>query len=119
MPSILNQFDIALAPYPALDHAFYFSPLKLFEYMACGLPVVAADLGQISDVVTHRKTGMLYSAGNLEGLVAQCEALLQSVKLRHSLGAAAAALVAREHTWPRNADQVVKLATNLIDQKRR
>ena len=50
MSELIRQFDIALAPYPVLDHVFYFSPLKLFEYMACGVPVVAANLGQLAEV---------------------------------------------------------------------
>ncbi|HET6688738.1 MAG TPA: glycosyltransferase family 4 protein, partial [Rubrobacter sp.] len=44
--ALIHRFDVALAPYPRPAHAFYFSPLKLFEYMACGAPVVAASLGQ-------------------------------------------------------------------------
>ena len=43
VPAVIRQFDIALAPYPKHDHDFYFSPLKLFEYMACGVAVVAAN----------------------------------------------------------------------------
>src|ERR1051326_6064134 len=52
IPAVIRQFDIAVAPYPNLDHEFYFSPLKIFEYMACGVPVVAPKLGQIAEVVT-------------------------------------------------------------------
>src|SRR2546426_7271566 len=54
--AVIRQFDVALAPYPQLDHAFYFSPLKIFEYMACGVAVVAANVGQISEIVRDGKT---------------------------------------------------------------
>ena len=73
---ILHGFDIALAPYPATEHDFYFSPLKLFEYMACGLPVAAARLGQIAEVVRDGETGLLYPAGDVEALTAVCDRLL-------------------------------------------
>src|SRR5262249_9507663 len=41
MPTYLAAVDIAIAPYPALD-SFYYSPLKLFEYMAMGRAIVAS-----------------------------------------------------------------------------
>src|SRR5262249_22200001 len=47
VPGVIRTFDVALAPYPKHDHDFYFSPLKLFEYMACGAAVVAPRQGQI------------------------------------------------------------------------
>lgn len=118
VPEVIRQFDIALAPYPKHDHDFYFSPLKLFEYMACGVAVVAANLGQISEVVTHGKTGLLYPPGRLDALLGHCEKLLADTPLRASIGAAAAKLVRRKFTWDTNARQVVKLAVTLRAQRR-
>ena len=66
IPAWLGHFDVALAPYRPTEHAFYFSPLKLFEYMACGVPTVAARLGQIEEVVRHGETGLLYTPGQLD-----------------------------------------------------
>jgi len=65
VPAIIRQFDVALAPYPKLGHAFYFSPLKLLEYMACGVAVVAAECGQIAEVIRHGKTGFLVPADDV------------------------------------------------------
>ncbi len=113
MPAVIRQFDIAVAPYPRHEHAFYFSPLKVFEYLACGVPVVAPRLGQIAEVVADGKTGLLYPAGDLEALVAACERLLGSAGLRSSFGGAGARLVQREYTWDKNAQQVVELARSL------
>ena len=114
MAAVIRHFDVALAPYPPLDHAFYFSPLKLFEYMACGVPVVAADCGQISEVVRTGENGLLYPAGDLDALVAACDRLLMNPKLRFALGQSAANTIRDRYTWDQNAARVIALAGSLI-----
>jgi glycosyltransferase involved in cell wall biosynthesis len=114
---VIRQFHAALAPYPRLEHAFYFSPLKLFEYMACGVPVVAAELGQIGEVVRDGETGLLYPPGELDAFVDACDRLLADPPMQRRLGAAAAGLVRSTYTWDRNAAQVVGLAGSLIEAR--
>jgi glycosyltransferase involved in cell wall biosynthesis len=116
--SVMHQFDVALAPYPALDHAFYFSPLKLFEYMACGVPVVASELGQIGEIVRHEETGLLCPPGDTEALAEACERLLADQELGRCLGEAAAKTVRNQFTWDHNAQRVGKLAQSLIARRR-
>ncbi|HYT61354.1 MAG TPA: glycosyltransferase family 4 protein [Haliangiales bacterium] len=116
--AVVRQFDIALAPYPRLDHAFYFSPLKLFEYMACGVAVVAAAVGQICEVVRDGKTGLLYPPGDVEALAGACDRLLDNPRLRRTLGRAAAKLVHTHYTWDRNASRAVDLARSLRTAER-
>jgi glycosyltransferase involved in cell wall biosynthesis len=113
VPELISQFDVALAPYPQPEHCFYFSPLKLFEYMACGVPVVAARLGQIVELLKDGETGLLYPAGDLDALTAACERLLGDAALRQRLGQAAARVVRAEYTWGRNAQRIVQLASTL------
>lgn len=110
VPDCIRAFDVALAPYPEAAHAFYFSPLKLYEYLACGIPVVAARLGQIADAVTEGTTGRLYPAGDLDALVAACTSLLDDAGTRRRMGAAATAAVAARHTWRHNAERVTAIA---------
>jgi glycosyltransferase involved in cell wall biosynthesis len=109
IPDLVRLFDIALAPYDESDHLFYFSPLKLFEYMGCGVPVVAAALGQIADVIRHDENGVLYSPGDHAGLADACERLLDDPLLRQRLGRAAAEAVHRRFTWRQNARRIVEL----------
>lgn len=112
--ALIRQFDVALAPYDRLDHAFYFSPLKLFEYMGCGVPVVAAKIGQIADVVRDGETGLLYRSGDLDELAAACARLLADPLLRQRLGEAAAREVRDRYTWDRNVERVIDLARFMI-----
>jgi glycosyltransferase involved in cell wall biosynthesis len=112
--ALIHQFDVALAPYSRPNHDFYFSPLKLYEYMACGVPVVAAALGQIEEVVRDGETGLLYPPGQQDALLAACERLLSDPDLRRRLGRDAAKEVHNHYTWDRNSERVVELARHLI-----
>jgi glycosyltransferase involved in cell wall biosynthesis len=109
----IRQFDIALAPYPTPNHTFYFSPLKLFEYLACGIPVVAANIGQISEIVKDRETGWLYPPGDLSALIDSCRTLLNDRELRLRLGKSGAAMVHANHTWDRNVRMLEETVASL------
>jgi glycosyltransferase involved in cell wall biosynthesis len=74
MPAYLAAMDIAVAPYPALDE-FYFSPLKIFEYMAAGRAVLASRVGQVVDLIVDGETGLLFDPGDDTGLVDRIQRL--------------------------------------------
>ncbi len=117
VPPLLRHFDIALAPYPVLDHDFYFSPLKLFEYMGCGIPVVASSIGQIAQVVRHEETGLLYPPGDVDTFTAYCDRLLSNPEERDSLGKAAAKEIHGRYTWEHNAARIVDIAETVRKQR--
>ena len=85
--------------------------------MACGVPVVSTDLGQISEVVREGETGLLCPPGDQEALVAACERLLEDPELRSRLGKAAAKEIHTLYTWDRNATRVVEIADALIAKR--
>jgi glycosyltransferase involved in cell wall biosynthesis len=114
VPPLIRQFDLALAPYSPADHPFYFSPLKLFEYMACGIAVVVPRLGQIAEVVEDGETGLLYPAGDAAALADCCHRLLADPTRRSELGRNAARVVRERFTWDANAARVVEMARNLV-----
>jgi glycosyltransferase involved in cell wall biosynthesis len=83
----------------------YTSPLKLFEYLALGLPIVASDLASIREVLEHGRTALLVPPGDADALAAAMTRLAGDPALSASLGAAARAL-AREYTWERRAERL-------------
>ncbi len=106
--TVLAQMDVAVAPYPRLK-GFYFSPLKIFEYMAAGVPVVASDIGQVGEVLVHGKTALLHRPAALSEMVDHIEKLRRTPRLAASLARAAQRLVTRRYTWDHNAQRVLAL----------
>lgn len=104
-----RAMDIAVAPYPPLER-FYFTPLKVLEYMACGRAIVAARIGQINGLIRDGETGLLVSPGDARALVEAIRRLVADQNLRQELGARAAAEARREHTWAQRASEIVELA---------
>jgi glycosyltransferase involved in cell wall biosynthesis len=108
VPELLAQMDAAAAPYPRL-RGFYFSPLKVFEYLAAGVPVVASDIGQVGEILVNGETALLHRPGAVTDMARQIEALRQHPELAARLAAAGQRLIRRRFTWRHNADRLVKL----------
>jgi glycosyltransferase involved in cell wall biosynthesis len=117
VPALVREFDVAVAPYQRTDHDFYFSPLKLFEYMGCAAPIAAPRLGQIEEVVRDGETGLLYSPSDPDALASACDRLLSDLDLARRLGRAAALEVRRKYTWDHNAARVTQIAEALIAER--
>jgi glycosyltransferase involved in cell wall biosynthesis len=103
MPAALAACDIGVAPFDldahrALSLAFYWSPLKIFEYMAAGLPVVAPAMSRIPTIVEHDREGLLYDPAFPGSLAAALEALTDGQR-RLRLGHAARERAVREYSW--------------------
>lgn len=109
VPGLLASMDAAAAPYPDLT-PFYFSPLKVFEYMAAGLPVVASQVGQLSSLIEDGWNGLLCPPENPAALAASLDRLRRDPGLRARLGQTARAAVLADHTWDSVARRSLSLA---------
>jgi glycosyltransferase involved in cell wall biosynthesis len=98
IPEYLAAMDITVAPYLEAPN-FYFSPLKVFEYMAAGRPVIASRLGQIPEILRDGETGLLYPPGDIGALAAYLRMLTARPEERRALGTRAAEVVRAQHTW--------------------
>jgi starch synthase len=109
VPRHLARADIGLAPY-AMDAPDYFSPLKLFEYLAAGLATIASDMPGVRDVVDEANA-VLVPRGNARALADSVAALAGDRATRRRLGDAGRALVLARHTWEHRARTILDLAT--------
>ena len=78
--------ELALIGASCISGCAYFSPLKLFEYMAAGRAVVASRVGQVAEVVVDGVTGLLFEPGNLADLASCIRRLRNNAALRKELG---------------------------------
>ena len=109
VPALLASMDVAVAPARADGH-FYFSPLKLFEYMAAGLPIVAASIGQIPEIIQDGVNGLLCAPGDGSAMAAAIDRVRGDPVLAARLGAAARETVLQSHTWAHTLDRILHLA---------
>ncbi len=98
VPRWMDEMDVGVAPYPA-EGDCYFSPLKIFEYMAAGLPVVASRIGQIPELIEDGQTGLLWPPGDHEALASILDGLRTDPLQRAQLGRRARAKAVQAHTW--------------------
>lgn len=118
MPACLAAADIGIAPFDVTAHkplqlGFYWSPLKVFEYMAAGLPVIAPNLDRLRHIVRHDREGMLYDPADTIGLVGAIEALLDPAR-RQALGRAARIRVETEFSWTAHCLRLDRAMTDVV-----
>ena len=114
-PDYLAACDILASPHvPNPDGSpFFGSPTKLFEYMAMGKGIVASDLDQIGEILSHGKTAWLVTPGDPGELAEAILALAQDAELRRALGAAARAETVERHTWKAHVERVLRKMVEL------
>ncbi|MBE0660813.1 MAG: glycosyltransferase family 4 protein [Bryobacteraceae bacterium] len=81
-------------------------PRSILEAMRAGLPVVATDVGGVSEAVAGGVTGMLAQAGNPQALAAVLRHLLESTQLLKAMGVAARASYERSFRFQTVADRM-------------
>jgi glycosyltransferase involved in cell wall biosynthesis len=113
IPAHLAAMDVAAVPYADTTDEDYFSPLKLFEYGAAGLPVIAADRGEIGHCIRDGATGVPYRSGDAEALSEGLARVLGDRAGAARMGEALRSHVTAEHTWAGNARTVVDVADRL------
>lgn len=99
VPQWLALADVVTIPYPKLPQELWFSPLKLFEYMAAGKAIVASRSGQIADVLVDGFNGRLVPPGEPAVLSQTILELLQAPEERTRLGQNARQQAIAQHSW--------------------
>lgn len=122
MPVQVARADIGVAPFDVGAHGplalgFYWSPLKVFEYMACGLPVVAPRLPRLQAIARDGCEGVLYDPGPPDGLADALVQLLDRDR-RRALGVAARARVVERFSWAAHCEQLEHAIEERLTRRR-
>jgi glycosyltransferase involved in cell wall biosynthesis len=98
--------DILLAPYSAsvetpggVDTARWMSPMKVFEYLAAGRPMVCSALPVLREVLVDGETALLATADDPQAWIAAVQRLASDAELRRRIGAQAREVHRERFTW--------------------
>lgn len=109
VPGLLAAMDMAILP----SAGDYTSPVKLFEFMACGIPPIAPDFAPIREVLVEDRTGWMFRAGDQDAAVAAVLARSLQPEALARVGAAARAYIAAERQWRDNVLQLLAFERGL------
>ncbi len=125
MPYYLARCHIGVAPYQPSRHGqmqlgFYWSPLKIFEYMATGLPVVALDIDPLREIVREGREGRLVEEKDEEGWAEAITELVASPELCDEMGRSARERVVSSYSWQVHCEKLEQVleAVTVIEEGR-
>ena len=113
VPGIMAGSDVLVAPFSTegfseLDeYGFFWCPVKLFEYMASGKPVVSYDFAEVRNIVGDG--GLLSDVGDFEGFVDKLRMLLDDDDLRRRVGKKARGLAEERYGWKRRVGELIRI----------
>ena len=114
VPFLLSAADVTVAPYKKMDVEFWGSPMKLFEYMASGTPVITSSIGQLAEIIRNEENGLLVEPGDVCALSLAMEKLINNPTLRSSLSQNARLDVERSFSWEQYIDRLENLFNEIL-----
>ncbi len=107
--------DVLLMPYQTSvsigvsghDTARWMSPMKMFEYLASGTPLISSDLPVLREVLDDERTALLAQPDHTEAWLGQLDRLLAEPTLAVKLGTEGHRRYMESHTWTRRAEAIL------------
>jgi len=109
--SLLADADIGLSPYCGWRE---FSGLKLYDYMAAGLAIIASGGSGQPRALVHGTSGWIVPACDEAALIEAIRCLASDAPLRRGLGRAARLEAERSHTWPVTARRIEQVFQDVL-----
>jgi glycosyltransferase involved in cell wall biosynthesis len=114
VPKYINSCDFCVAPFkPKLA-----SPLKIFEYMACGKAVIASAIPHVAEILSSSNAGLLVSPEDSNYFAGAMIELLTNNELRQTLGKNGLNEVKRNHEWKIRADKLNAFLEDILHRQR-
>ncbi len=111
MPEQLEKIDIAIQP----SVVAYASPLKLIEYLGCGLAIVAPAQPNIEELLTDGVNALLFKPDNPQACANSIAKIAADPELRKTLSVAAADTIEEKQLlWLKNASKIERFAEQLL-----
>jgi len=124
VPQFLRGCSALLAPYQVdtsdavgRNTARWMSPLKIFEYMAAGRPIVSSDLPVLKEVLRHGENSLLVASGDVEAWAMALRKICDEPNWGEALAAVAYSEVEKDYSWETRARRVIEIYSSAADPK--
>lgn len=111
VPEILMIADVVLVPFPDTEVSRAASPLKLFEGMAMGKPIVASEVDGIKEVISNQENGVLVNPNDITEWIKAVTSLLSDSSMAKRIGENARQTVKEKYDWELLAKKYEKIFT--------
>jgi glycosyltransferase involved in cell wall biosynthesis len=109
IPEIIGSSEILIQP--SLLEGL---PLTCLESLACETPVVASDVGGVSEIIIDGKTGFLVSPNDTDQFIQSVIRLLENNRLREELGKKGRELIKRDYDWGNIVEKTIKIYKSIF-----
>ncbi len=107
----LALFDANYPPFKKFS--FFYSPIKIHEYLASGKPVITTNIGNLKKIIKDNYNGLLVSGNDLDSLKNAMIKIIKNKKLREQLSKNARISALKTYSW----DVVARKTINFFTQK--
>jgi glycosyltransferase involved in cell wall biosynthesis len=94
-----------------------FSPLKVYESMACGVPVVVTDIPGTADIISRVNCGLVIPHGDPKAIASAIEFLFAHPDVRLELGRNGREAAIRDHSWDHRAQSTFKVLCQVVSNQ--
>lgn len=124
LAAYITAFDVVLAPYQRVVHGYnssnnlaeWTSPMKIFDYMSAGKPIIASDLPFMREVLEDEKTAILCDPDDIKAWSQALNRLSKDREFAQSLGAAAKEVFLSNYKWEKRAQKVLSFIKRVQTQ---
>jgi len=120
VPNYIAAADVAVAPYNPKGfkymekYGFYFSPIKIFEYMACAKPIITTNVEIVRDIIKENQCGILVEPGNVDEIAHAIEHLLKDKKKAEEMGRNGRKAVLKSYSWDKISGQIYESMKGIL-----
>lgn len=115
VPKFINASDICVSPFiRARNEKIGLSPLKIYEYMACGKPVIGSNINGVGDFLEKSNAGISFTAENAVEFSKVLIRLLKDDQMRENMGQNGMKLVNEYFNWNNTAKKIINFCESVI-----
>ncbi|MFH1722175.1 MAG: glycosyltransferase family 4 protein [Candidatus Altiarchaeota archaeon] len=118
IPEVLSEADVVLAVFAHLPSLIYASNIKVFEYMAAEIPIIASNTGEISEILAHGDAGYILDFQSPHKIAEYIKSIHDHPDIAENKASKARKLAEERYDWRILSEKLRKSAEELLEGPR-